>query len=190
MGFFSNLFNDIFDGGSNAPEAAMPYYKKIPGEINRDIGPWINRGNQAYGQYSNKLNQLLNDPTGFINNIMGQYHSSPMYHDQMQAATTAANNAAAAGGTLGTGAEQSQLMSKANQLTDQDQQQYLQNVMSAFMPGLQGMGSLTNLGAQMSDQKLKDMIQNYQDEAGLQYQQQEDEDRGAGGLFSSIMGLL
>ena len=108
----------------------------------------------------------------------------------MQAATTAANNAAAAGGTLGTGAEQSQLMARANQLTDQDQQQYLQNALGAFMPGLQGMGGLTDLGAQMSAQKLQDMIQNYQDQAGLAYQKQEDEDRGAGGLFSSIASIL
>ncbi len=185
-----SFLSGIFGGGSNAPGAAMPYYQQIPGVYNQYMQPWIDRGNAAYGEYSGKLNDLLNDPTGFINGIMSQYQASPQYQTDLAAATQGENNSAAAGGTLGTGASQAALAAKSSQLANQYQQQYLQNALGVFGSGLQGEGHLSDQGFDASGTMAQALAQNLQDEGGLAYQQAEDQDNGLAGLISGLGGLI
>lgn len=184
------VISDITGGGSNAPAAAMPYYQQIPGVYNQYEQQWVDRGNQAYGQYSDMLSKLLNDPTGYMNKIMSQWQGSPEYNDQVAAATTSANNAGAAGGTLGTGAEQSALAGKVQQLTDADQQQYLQDATGLMTQGLNGMGNIENQGYNASQFMTQGLAQNLMDEGGLASQEAEDQDNGLMGLLSGAGGLL
>lgn len=149
----------------------------------------MNAGKNALEPYSEKLNELLSNPEGFINNIMSSYHASPQYKNDVADATSGANNAAAAGGTLGTGAEQSQLASNIDNLSNKYQQQYLQNVMGAFMPGLQGMGGLTSMGANEANTMAQGLAQNLMDQGGLAYQKAEDEDNGLFGGLSGLAGI-
>jgi hypothetical protein len=185
MGFLG----DLFGGGSNAPEAASGYYSQIPGIYKKYLNPFMISGKKALGPYSEKLNELLSNPEGFIKNIMGSYHASPQYNNDVAAATSAANNASAAGGTLGTGAEQSQLASNIDNLSNKYQQQYLQNIMGAFMPGLQRMGGLVSMGANEANSMAQGLAQNMMDQGGLAYQKNEDEDNGLSGGISGLAAI-
>lgn len=194
MGFFSDIGSALFGGGDNAPEAAMKYYNQIPGIYQKYLSPFIGQGQQISGEYQQRLNGLMNNPTGFVDGIMSHYKASPQFKNQVAAATTGANNASAAGGTLGTGEEQKQLGGQITQLSDADQQQYLQNAMRPYMQALgqygQFAGQLEGQGYGASGQMANGLSQNLRDQAGLSYQQKEDEDKGIQGVGSFIGSMF
>ena len=114
--------------------------------------------------------QMASDPTGLINHIMSQYYTSPQLQNQMKSMQTASNNAAAAGGTLGTGAEQSQVMDRAQQLSANDQQQFLQNALGVQGQGMQGLGNINQMGYGASTGLAGILAGNQQDRGALDYQ--------------------
>jgi len=144
--FFDNLVDGLFGGGSNAPNEAMNYYNKIPGIVQPYFDPYIQAGKNAMPNYQNTVSNMMGDPTGFINSIMDTYYESPQYKFEKDQAVTAADNAASLGGTLGTGAHQSQVADYVRQLSSEDQQRYLQNALGVQGTGLQGTQGIINQG--------------------------------------------
>lgn len=186
----SDIFSALFGGGNNAPQAAMNNYNQIPGIYKQYMDPYVNAGQHELGGYQNELNKMMSDPQGYIQNIMNGYHPSAQYQNQVHQATTAANNAASAGGTLGTGVEQNQLAGEVNNFANQDQQQYLNNVLGVHGQGMQGVGGIVQNGQSMASMLAQLLAKNQQDEGSLNYQNKEDIDKGIDGIGSALAGIL
>lgn len=208
----------IFDlfGGNNPFKGSQQYLNQIPGQLQQYLGPYIGAGQGAMNQFINnglgqgqgltgQYNNLMNDPTGFINKIMSGYTQSPQYKNEVAQATTGANRAAAAGGMLGSPAEQSQLGAAIQNYAAQDQQNYLNNALNAFNTGLQGNQGLYNtgaglagqqygIGANAANQMAQGLNQNSMNQLLMNYLQRAQRgtnlSSGLGGLLGGLGGLL
>jgi len=157
---------------NNPAEAAFPHLNGIPQFGREAYTPFIQQGqqagNQLSGEYSNLLNsnragatgrgsnplydqlsqQMSSNPTGYLNNILGQYAPSQNYQFKRDQLQKAASNTAAAGGARG---NQNDVMGQTelvNALLNGDIQQFLQNVLGIQGAGMHGLEN--DLGRQES----------------------------------------
>lgn len=204
----SNPFGSIFSGLSNlflgnqlsntnypnAATGAMQYFNQIPSYLQQAFNPYIQQGQQAYGQLapqyqnllnqggdlSNKYNQLINNPADVYNSIGKTYQSSPGYQWQVDQATKAGNAASAAGGMAGSPQAQQNLATTVNGLANQNYQNYvgqnlgvmntgLQGEQGLYGAGLQGMSHLNDLGFQGSNELGESLANMLMSQANLSY---------------------
>lgn len=122
--FLSGLF-----GNSGAPYKDYgKEYKKYEGQAEEFQNPFYNAGKEALPNYQNWLTGMQ-DPSGFINNLMGKYQESPWAKFEMQQGQNAANNAASASGLVGSTPFMQASQDYAKNISSQDMQTWLQNVL-------------------------------------------------------------
>ncbi len=154
---------------SSAFDAYRQDLQQIPGIGKQYYNPYISHGLNAMNQYGQMSSTMASNPTQDIANIMSHYQASPQYKNQMAAMQTGANNAAAAGGTLGTGAEQSQVMKAAQGLSANDMQQYLNNALGVQGQGMSGLQDMSHLGYGASSSLAQMLAQNQRDLGAVDY---------------------
>ena len=185
---------DLFSDYKNPADAAMGDMGQIPGQINKYMQPYIQQGQEQYGNLNNQYNSLMNDPGGRVNQIGQSYHQSPGFQFALQQALQGAGHAAAAGGMAGSPQHEQQNMQLATQLGNQDYNNYLQNALGMYGQGLQGSQGLYNTGAQMGQGAGEDMASYFANRAKLNYEGQNAENQhqggGMGALFSGAAQAL
>jgi len=157
-GFLGGLFGD-----SGAPyDKAMDQYQKY-GQMGADAQqPYAQAGQGAIGDYQNWLKKQQ-DPSGFINNMMGQYQESPYAKFMQQQSIRGGQNAASASGLMGSTPFAQQLQQNAGNIASGDMNQWLQNVLGVntqygqgqqnlMQGGQNAANSLTNLYSNMGNQ--------------------------------------
>lgn len=121
------------------------------------LDPYNQAGMAAMGQYGQALGRMGNS-TGFLNNIMNQYQTSPQAAYQSREMQRASNNAAAAGGQLGSPAEQMAMSRYQQGITSNDQQNWINNnlgINNQYLSGLQGLtGMGFNAAGQMNQNRM------------------------------------
>lgn len=131
-GFLGGVFGD-----SGAPYAdAMKQFQHYGNLAQNTQNPFLQAGQGAIGNYQHWL-QGMQDPSHFINNLMGQYQESPYAKYQQQQAMRAGTNAASMGGLpngmggagIGSTPFQLQAQQNASNISSQDMNQWLQNVL-------------------------------------------------------------
>jgi hypothetical protein len=139
--FLGGLFGD-----SGAPyEDAMKQYEKY-GRMTQDIqNPFLQAGYGAIPQFQEWL-KGMQDPSKFINNLMGQYQESPWSKYQQQQSMRAAQNFGSATGLTGSTPLQLQAQQNAANISSQDMNQWLQNVLGINTQYGLGNQSLINTG--------------------------------------------
>jgi len=136
----------IFGLGSDKPyQDAMNQYQDWANKSEGAQQPWYNAGKGAIGDYQNWLNSQKN-PSEFINNLMGNYQESPYAHYQQQQAMRAGQNAASASGLTGSTPLMQQLQQNAQNISSQDMNQWLQNVLGINTQYGQGQQNLMTGG--------------------------------------------
>lgn len=200
-------------GESDPQDAAWPYLNQIPGMLNSIYQPFMQNAQQAYGTLNNYMNignqanntlsgqynNLVNNPTGIMNQIGGTFHASPGYNWDVNQALGAANRAAAAGGMAGSPAEQQNIAGTVNQIANQDYYNYLNHGLGMYSQGLQGLQGLageglsagTNVydtGANMANELAQSLAQTYLNQANLGYQGTINTNQRIGGALGSIWG--
>lgn len=150
MGLLDFLYED-------PSKKAMPYLEQIPGQTKPYFDPFINRGNTAGNNLESKYGNLLNDPSGFLNNLGKGYQQSPGFDFALKQALQGANHAAAAGGMAGSPAHQQENMGVATGLANQDYNQWLEHAIGLFGKGLSGEQNFYNKGFDAS-KSMADMI--------------------------------
>lgn len=155
-GLFSGLFSSLFDNPGKPYQAATNAYQPYLDKATSQLSPYSQAGMNAIPQYQSWLSTMQN-PSGFINNLMGQYQESPWAKYQQQQSIRAAQNAASAGGgnspyaSLGSTPFAQQIQQNASNISSGDMNQWLQNVLginTQFGSGTQG---LINNGQQASN---------------------------------------
>lgn len=120
-----------------AGEAYQPYYHEAQGYQN----PFFQAGQGALGDYQGWL-KGQQDPSGFINHLMGQYQESPWAKYQQQQAMRAAQNMGSASGLTGSTPLQLQAQQNASNISSGDMQNWISNVLGIntnYGTGLQGL---------------------------------------------------
>ena len=202
MSWLSKLFGGG-GGNSNPMDAANQYLNQIPGVAHQGYDPYVNEGRDASGKTKGQYEDLMNDPTGFINKLMESYKPSEGYQFQKDQLTKEMGNTAAAGGIAGTNYDQMNQAAGVQGLLSKDMQQFLQNAFGAFNTGLQGEEGIASRGFDASG-KLTDALGgalNQQGGLAFQNAQQKNKDKnglwsmfgkalgaGAGGLLGGVPG--
>lgn len=182
MSFFSNLFK----GGKNPADAAMPYLQQIPGQTKKYFQPYINAGEEALPQLQQQYGSLLNNPGGMLNNIGQGFQASPGFNFAMQQALQGANHAAAAGGMAGSPQHQQQNMQLATDIGNQEYNHWLQNALGLYGSGLSGQQGLANMGME-SGSRMADMIaQTLAQQGNLAFGGQRQLNQNQNDLFGNI----
>lgn len=167
-GFLGGLFGD-----SGAPyDKAMDKYKDFFNQGKNTQMPFYNAGVGAIGNYQDWL-KGMQDPSGFINGLMGKYQESPFAKNLQQQSMRAGTNAASMGGLPngmgGAGAGSTpfaqQLQQNANNISSGDQNQWLQNVLGVNTQYGQGQGNLIGVG-QNSANQMTDLMKFFGDLMG------------------------
>lgn len=143
-GIGAGLF-DIF-GSKDPSRYAQKYLNQIPGQVHEQYDPYRQAGLQALPQLQQQFQQMLFNPQN-IYSMLGQgFQKSPGYDFSMQEAMNASNNAAAAGGMAGSPSHQRQSMGIAEQLSNQEFQNYLGHMFNLYGQGLSGLGNINQTG--------------------------------------------
>lgn len=144
--FLSGMF-----GHSDRPfEKYGQEYQKYNQEGQDTQNPFYKAGTEATGNFQNWL-KPQQDSTQFINNLMGQYQQSPWAKFQQQQGQNAANNAASASGLVGSTPYMQASQDYAHNISSQDQNQWLQNVLGVNKQYGEGQNNLMQGGQHAGD---------------------------------------
>jgi len=179
-------FSDIFKGGKNPADAAMPYLNQIPGQTQQYQQPWLDAGKNQLPGLQDQYSQLMNDPGGRLNKIGEGFQHSPGFQFAMDQALQGGNHAAAAGGMAGSPQHEQQNMKLATDLGNQDYNNWMQNALGMYGQGLQGSQGMANQG-QQAGESMADMIaQTLAQQANLQFQGQRQQNQNKNDLWGGI----
>ena len=155
MSMLSKLFGG--GGGGNPMDAANQYLNQIPGVAHQGYDDYINQGKDASGKTKSAYEDMMNDPTGFINKIMEQYKESEGYGYAKDKLTKEMSNTSAAGGIAGTPYDQINQAEGVQGLLSKDMQQFLENALGRYDKGLSGEEGIADRGYDASG-KLTDAL--------------------------------
>lgn len=195
-----NSIENMFSGGalqgyrdaSNTMQNAMGNYSNM-------ISPYIQAGTNSLNPYQAAVGYMGN-PSQYIQQLMQGYQMTPQAQYALQQGERAANAGDAATGMAGSGAEQKELQRLGQGITEQDQQQYLQNRLGVANENVSNLANLAGMGEKGADKygsmaaKMADAAA--QDQVGQSEAQQQGKNSATGlgldTLFGSqgISGLL
>jgi hypothetical protein len=190
--FLGGLFGD-----SGAPyEDAMKQYREWANKAQNVQNPFLNAGTGAIGKYQDWLGGMQ-DPSGFINKMMGQYQESPWAKYMQQQSMRAGTNAASASGLSGSTPFAQQMQQNASNISSQDMNQWLQNVLGINTMYGQGQQNLMT-GGQNAANALTGMYGNMGRQMGeAAYGKRAGQDQdfwntigGGLGMLGSVAGLF
>jgi hypothetical protein len=158
---------------------AEPWLEKA----GQQFDPYIQQGQQAYGQLNPIYSQMASDPAAMLEQLMGQYQESPASKAMRDKAVQAAANTAAAGGMRGSFQDQEGESQLANMLMQQDMQQWLNNAMGVQGRGLGGLSDFYNKGYGASS----DLANVYGSRAGLGFQGQSQQNQRLQDIINALI---
>lgn len=161
-GGVTNFLSGLFGNSDQPFEDAMDQYREWANKAQGVQNPFLQAGTGAIAPYQQWLSGMQ-DPSGFINNLMGKYQESPWAKYEQQQGIRSGQNAASASGMIGSTPFAQQLQQNAQNISSQDMQNWLAHVLGintqygAGEQNLMGMGqnaanSLTNMYGDMGRQ--------------------------------------
>lgn len=180
----------------NPADKAMPYLNRILPETKPHLEPYVQRGNEAYGQASSQYNKMTENPMAFLDEIMRGYKPSSGFNFRKEQAQKELANSARAGGYRGTETDQLANASLADKLLSGGQNDYLQQVLQILGGGLQGQENSINRGAGASGDIASLIANTLGSQATLGFKGQENENNSNNAeramhsqLFGQLVGL-
>lgn len=159
----------------NPADAAMPYLNQIPGVAQENLGPWAQQGQQAQTQNQAQYSQMVNNPADFYAQLRATYSPSAGYKFKEEQARKAMEGSAAAGGRVSTTANQTAQAKLAKDLLSEDENAYIDRLLGIQGTGLQGNEFAAQRGFGASGDIANIMGTNLSQQAGLAYNQQQNE---------------
>lgn len=141
----AELLSGLFGNSGEPYNQAMNQYEKYGNKAEAAQNPFYSAGTGAIPDYQKWL-KGMQDPSGFINNLMGQYQESPYAKYMQNQSIRAGQNAASAGGLTGSTPFAQQLQQNAGNIASGDMNQWLQNVLGVNTQYGQGQQNLMQGG--------------------------------------------
>ena len=145
LGGLGGILGGLFGNSGKPYDKAMEQYQEWANKAAGQQQPYAEAGRGAIGDYQEWL-QGQKNPTEFINNLMGNYQESPYAHYMQQQGIRAGQNAASASGLMGSTPFAQQLQQNAQNISGQDMNQWLQNVLGINTQYGQGQQNLMTGG--------------------------------------------
>lgn len=204
MSFYENPADDAEKTLSQIPSTITPYYQPYIDAGSQSLSALGNQYTNLLGNYNqlhSALTQMLMNPGGTLNTIGAGYEESPGYSWEVSQGQEAAENAADAGGYAGTPQDQQYQAQMTEGIADQDYDQWLNEVLGVGKTGLKGVGKmygaglngvegLNKMGYDASNQLAEGLAQYLNEQAGLEYTSQQNENQHKAGIASGIYGQL
>ena len=188
-GSVGNILYGLF-GDAGAPyDAASKELDKYLPEAQKYQQPFYDAGKGAIPDFQKWL-QGMQDPSGFINKMMGGYQESPYAQNLQRQARQAGTNAASASGLTGSTPFAQQMEQTAGNISSGDMNQWLQHVLGINTQYGQGQGQLMQQGQGAANSLTELMNQFMQNKANLAYGQGSADQGQTGSLFSGLSGLF
>lgn len=186
---WSNLLYGMF-GDAGAP------YRKAEGTLDQYAPeakgyeqPFYNAGTQAIPQYQDWL-KTQQDPSGFINHLMGQYQQSPYMQFMQQQSQRAGTNAASANGLTGSTPFALQMQQNAGNIAQGGMNDWLQHVLGINTQYGAGTGNLMNSGRESAN-SLADLTSGFaSSKAGLDFGNEYAKEQQKGSMLSGFSNLF
>lgn len=185
----SNILYGIF-GHPEAPyrDASRVLSQYLPQAQQYEM-PFYQAGEQAIPSYQNWL-QTMQNPSQFINQLMGKYQQSPWAKYQTDQAMRMAQNMGSASGLSGSTPLTQFAQQQAANISSQDMNNWLQNVLGVNTQYGRGEQGLINQGADSANY-LSNLMQNYMGaQSASAFGQQYAKQRQKGSLLSGLTSLL
>ncbi len=179
------LLGGIFNDSSKPYDKAMEQYQQWANQAQGTQMPFLKAGKTAIGDYQEWL-KGQKDPSAFINNLMGQYQQSPYANYLQQQAQNAGINAASASGLTGSTPLLQQMQQNSANISSQDMNQWLQNVLGINTQYGQGQNNLMQGGQNAANALTQMYTQMAQNMAEAAY----GKEAGKQNNFSNILGGL
>ncbi len=144
-GGIGGILSGLFDDSSAPYKAASKVYDQYRSSNQGLLNPFYQNGINAIPQYQQWL-QGQQNPSQFINNLMGQYQESPWAHYQQQQGLRAAQNMGSASGLTGSTPLMQQAQQNAENISSQDIQNWLGRVLGINTQYGQGIGNMIASG--------------------------------------------
>jgi hypothetical protein len=141
-----NLLDKFMPDSGKPYDDAMAQFQKYFEQARQMQQPFYQAGVNALPQMQDWLSKMK-DPSAFINNINSQYQESPFAKFQQQQGIRAANNLGSANGLIDSTPLQMQAQQNAQNISSQDQNNWLQHVLGVNTQYGNGLGNLTNMGS-------------------------------------------
>lgn len=181
--------SELFSGGKNPADAANQYYNQIPGAVNPYYQPYIDQGQNANKTLQEQYNKLLGDPGALYSDLGKGYKESPGYQFKLKQALQSGTNAAAAGGLAGSLSHQQQSQQTANDIANQDFEEYINHILGLYGTGLQGEQGFSQQGFDASKGYGDILGSNLAQQAGAAYQGQAAQNANKSALFGNFLNL-
>jgi len=150
-GGIGGMLSGLFGNSGKPYDDAMDQYQKYGQQATDAQQPYAQAGQGAIGDYQKWL-QSQQDPSGFMNNLMGQYQESPFAKYQQQQGMRAGQNMGSASGLSGSSAMQQQMQQNSQNISSQDMQNWLGNALGINTQYGQGQQSLMQGGQNAANQ--------------------------------------
>lgn len=188
----TQMFGGIFGHSDKPYREAKKILEDYLGRARDTQNPFLDMGKSAIPKYQEWLNGMK-DPSGFINGLMNNYGESPWAKFQQEQALRASGNAGSAAG-LGGSTPMSQFnQQNARDISSQDMDKWLQNVLGINKEYGTGLGNEINSGQHAADSLTNLYSDMGSSIAGAKYGQQaaKNKDRNDiwGGAFKTGEGI-
>jgi hypothetical protein len=181
----------LFGGHDNsAMDAANQYLNQISGVAHQGYDPYVNQGREASGRTQQTYEELMKDPTAFINKLMEGYKPSEGYNYQKELLQRELGNTAAAGGFAGTALDQENQGTAIQKLLSGDMQQFLNNILGVFNTGLKGEEGIAGRGYNATQQLTDTLGNSLNQQGGLAFQNQQQQNQNRSDLFKIFGQML
>ena len=187
-GGIGSVLSGLFGSGGGYDNAGKAYNQAF-NQAQRYQQPFYNAGQQAIPQYQDWANKMQ-DPTKFINDTMGQYQESPWAKFQTQQALRAANNAASASGMIGSTPAAQANADYARNISSQDMQQWLNQVLGINSQYGGAQGNLMNMGQNIANNMSNNAMNHGKNMGQIGYNQGEANQRDWGNIFGGIGNIF
>lgn len=181
---FDNLFNDSREPYADAQRDYDRYFNQGTGALN----PYNQAGQNALGKYQDWLGDMQ-DPSGFINNLMGKYQESPYAQYSKRQAMRGGINAASAGGLIGSTPFQQGMAEQYNGIGSKDMQDWLSRVLGVNNEYGHGEADIFHTGANSANALANMYGRAASDQGDLAWAKANAGQQRSGGIIGGLFGL-
>jgi len=178
------MFNALFQGDTNPGK----YIKKIEPTYHEYYDPYVESGRRANATLEEQFNKLLSDPAALYKHFAQGFEESPGYEFGMKNALRGSDQAAAAGGYLGTPGHEEQSARLAQDLSSDEFNKFMQQILGLYGQGLQGESGINERGYGASTGLAGNLSSLYGSQAENAANNANAKDKAWSTLIASILG--